>query len=109
MKATQVIASAFMAEVRRSRRKNKRDGIALDTGVFTISIADIEKALKPHQRSDPMTKLPVQYHQRLKVSDYFLAEKLPPHRKGVDLRIEIAKDMGGNEKAISCWPLCGMG
>ncbi|KAI1509870.1 Pol protein [Pyrenophora tritici-repentis] len=34
MKATQVMASAFMAEVRRSRRKNKGDGIALDTGLF---------------------------------------------------------------------------
>jgi hypothetical protein len=109
MKATQVIASTFMAKVRRSRQKNKRDSIALDTGVFTISIADIEKVLKPRQRSDPMTKLPVQYHQRLKVSDYFLAEELPPHRKAVDLRIEIEKDIDGNEKAISCGPLCGMG
>jgi hypothetical protein len=92
MKATQVIASAFMAEVRRSRRKNKGDGIALDTGVFAISIADIEKALKPRQRLDPTTKLPIQYHQWLKAFDYFLAEKLPPHRKGVDLHIEIEKD-----------------
>jgi hypothetical protein len=49
MKATQVMASAFMAEVRRSHRKNKGDGIALDTGIFTISIADIEKALRPRQ------------------------------------------------------------
>jgi hypothetical protein len=63
IRATQVMASAFIAEVRRSRRKNKRDGIALDTGVFAIFIADIEKALKPHQKSDPMTKLPVEYHQ----------------------------------------------
>jgi predicted aspartyl protease len=31
MKATQVMASAFLAEVRRSRGKNKGDGIALDT------------------------------------------------------------------------------
>jgi hypothetical protein len=62
MKATQVMASAFMAEVRRSRKKNKGDGIALDTRVFAISIVDIEKALKLRQRSDPTTKLPVQYY-----------------------------------------------
>jgi hypothetical protein len=58
LKATQVIASAFMAEVRRSQKKNKGDSVALDTGVFAISIADIEKALKPRQQSNPKTKLP---------------------------------------------------
>ncbi|KAG9375577.1 hypothetical protein A1F94_013866 [Pyrenophora tritici-repentis] len=73
MKATQVMASAFMAEVRRSRRKNKGDGIALDTGLFAVSIADIEKALKPRKRSDPKTKLPPQYHQWLKAFDHFLS------------------------------------
>jgi hypothetical protein len=56
------MASAFMAEVRRSRKKNKGDGVALDTRVFAISIADIEKALKPRQRTDLKTKLPPQYH-----------------------------------------------
>jgi hypothetical protein len=109
MKATQVVASAFIAEVRRSRRKNKGDSIALDTGVFAISIADIEKALKPRQRSDPMTKLPVQYHRWLKAFDHFLAEKLLPHRKGIDLHIEIEKDQDGNEKTIPWAPLYGMG
>ncbi|KAI1687666.1 Pol protein [Pyrenophora tritici-repentis] len=108
MKATQVMASAFMAEVRRSRRKNKGDGIALDTGLFAVSIADIEKALKPRKRSDPKTKLPPQYHQWLKAFDHFLAEKLPPHRKGVDLHIEIEKDQDGNEKTIPWGPLYGM-
>jgi hypothetical protein len=91
IRATQVMASAFIAEVRRSCRKNKGDGSALDTGVFAIFIADIEKALKPHQKSDSTTKLPVEYHQWLKAFDYFLAEKLSPHRKGVDLHIEIEK------------------
>jgi dihydroxyacetone kinase len=62
MKATQVMASAFMAEVRRSRKKNKGDGVALDTRVFAISIADIEKALKPRQQTNLKTKLPPQYH-----------------------------------------------
>ena len=109
MKATQVIASVFMAEVRRSRRKNKRDSIALDTRVFAISIIDIEKALRPRQRSDPKMKLPVEYHQWLKAFDRLLAEKLPPHRKGVDLHIEIEKDQDGNEKNIPWGPLYGMG
>jgi hypothetical protein len=103
------MASAFMAEVRRSRKKNKGDGVALDTRVFAISIADIEKALKPRQRTDLKTKLPPQYHQWLKAFNYFLAEKLPPHRKGVDLHIKIEKDHDGNEKTVPWGPLYGMG
>jgi hypothetical protein len=45
----------------------------------------------------------------LKAFNYFLAEKLPPHRKGVDLYIEIEKDHDGNEKTVLWGPLYGMG
>jgi hypothetical protein len=45
----------------------------------------------------------------LKAFDYFLAEKLTPHRKGVDLHIEIEKDQDGNKKTIPWGPLYGMG
>jgi hypothetical protein len=41
------MALAFLAEVRRSKRKNRENGTNLNTGVFAISIANIEKALKP--------------------------------------------------------------
>ncbi|KNG46626.1 hypothetical protein TW65_06673 [Stemphylium lycopersici] len=108
LEATLVVASVFMAEVTRSRKKKQGDGIDLDTSVFAVSMADIEKALKPRQRSDPKTKLPPQYHQWLKAFDQFLADKLPPYRKGVDLHIEIEKDQDGNEKTIPWGPLYGM-
>lgn len=108
LKITQVNAAAFMADVRKSRQENQQNGINLDTNVYAVSIADIEKALKPRQRSDPKTKLPPQYHQWLKAFDQFLADKLPVHRKGVDLQIEIEKDGNGNEKTIPWGPLYGM-
>jgi hypothetical protein len=63
LKATQVMAASFMAEVRRNRNANRRNGIDLDTGVYAVSIADIEKALKPRQRLDPKIKLLIQYHE----------------------------------------------
>ncbi|KAF7572440.1 hypothetical protein PtrM4_099400 [Pyrenophora tritici-repentis] len=40
--------------------------------------------------------------------DHFLAKKLPPHRKGVNLHIKIEKDQDGNEKTILWGPLYGM-
>jgi hypothetical protein len=103
------MASAFMAEVRRDKRKNRENGINLNIGVFAISIADIEKALKPRQRSDPKTRLPPQYHEWLNTFDRSLAKKLSPHWKGVDLHIEVEKDQDGNEKTIPWGPLYGMG
>jgi hypothetical protein len=45
----------------------------------------------------------------LKAFNYFLAEKLPPHRKGVDLHIKIKKDHDGNEKTVPWGPLYGIG
>jgi hypothetical protein len=45
----------------------------------------------------------------LKAFDWFLANRLPPHRKGVDLHIEVEKDQDGNEKTIPWGPLYGIG
>ena len=58
-----MIASVFIAEVRRSHRKNKEESIILNTRVFTISITDIKKVLKPRERSDPIIKLLVKYYK----------------------------------------------
>jgi hypothetical protein len=60
------MAASFMAEVRRNRNANRRNGIDLDTGVYAVLIADIKKALKPRQRLDLKIKLPIQYHEWLK-------------------------------------------
>jgi hypothetical protein len=52
--------------------------------------------------------LPTQYHKWLKAFDQFLANKLPRHRTGVDLQIELEKDQNGKEKIIPWGPLYGM-
>lgn len=56
VKIKQVMASVFMAEVRRDKRRQ-------GTGVFSVTLKDIDKALKPKTRTDPKEKLPKHYHQ----------------------------------------------
>ncbi|KAI0996911.1 hypothetical protein K3495_g11272 [Podosphaera aphanis] len=48
--------------------------------VMTISIEDIEEALKEKLRIDPAEKLPEIYHEYLAVFSKDEADKLPPHR-----------------------------
>ncbi|KAL1954303.1 hypothetical protein VTO42DRAFT_1413 [Malbranchea cinnamomea] len=61
--------------------------------VFAVSLADIDKALKPKSYTDSRTKLPKHYHQFLDVFDRKRAETLPPLRgEGVDHRIELTED-----------------
>ncbi|ERF68926.1 hypothetical protein EPUS_09504 [Endocarpon pusillum Z07020] len=60
-----------------------------DCEVFAVSLRDIEKALKPKETIDPRTRLPEQYHEFLSLFDKAAADKLPPHRPGVDHKIEL--------------------
>ena len=65
--------------------------------VFAASIADIQKALAPKaQLSLEQIKnlLPLSYRHQLLVFDPNQAAKLPPHRPGVDHRIELIKEDG---------------
>ena len=48
--------------------------------VMTITIEDIEQALKDKPRSDPSLKLPKIYHEFLSVFSIEEADKVPPHR-----------------------------
>lgn len=78
------------------------------TQVFAASIADINKALKNKQYTDPRTKLPLQYHEFIKVFDRKEAEQLPPLRgPGTDHAIELeSKD--GKQPEVPWGPLYSM-
>ncbi|KAI0994838.1 hypothetical protein K3495_g13345 [Podosphaera aphanis] len=76
--------------------------------VFAASMADKNKALAGEQRSDPIAKLPVQYHKNLDGFDHRRAELLPPLRgQGIDHGIEI-ENVDGKEAKVPWGPLYGM-
>jgi hypothetical protein len=60
--------------------------------VFSISIADIKKALVVRKETNPRTKLPEYYSKFLGIFDYLEAEKLLPLRgPGTNYIIELEK------------------
>jgi hypothetical protein len=63
-----------------------------DCQIFAVSLHDIEKALKPKEIVDPRNKLPREYYEFLPLFDKTAADKLPPHRPGVDHKIELLPD-----------------
>ncbi|KAI1004395.1 hypothetical protein K3495_g3815 [Podosphaera aphanis] len=76
--------------------------------VFAASMADINKALAGKQRSEPIAKLPVQYHEYLDVFNHRRADLLPPLRgQGIDHGIKI-ENFHGKEAKVPWGPLYGM-
>ncbi|THC88329.1 hypothetical protein EYZ11_012227 [Aspergillus tanneri] len=73
-----------------------------------VTMADIEKALRPKAVTDPKVKLPQQYWPWLDVFSQQLADQLPPHRPGIDHRIPLEKDANGKEASPPYGPLYGM-
>ena len=71
-------------------------------------MADIDKALRPKPKIDPMEKLPPQYHKWSQAFSQQLADQLPPHRPGVDLKIDVLQDEHGREKPLPWGPLYSM-
>jgi transposase InsO family protein len=106
----QVTASVFKAILQRGRKS--KQGIR----IFSASLWDIEKALeklnKAEEPTDPKTKLPIFYHDRINLkifSPEIIGEgHLPPHRPGIDHAIELEKDEYGREKAVPWGPLYNM-
>ncbi|KAL1953147.1 hypothetical protein VTO42DRAFT_3547 [Malbranchea cinnamomea] len=87
VKVNEISATAFKMWVRRSKMDKEK------VQVFAVSLADIDKALKPKSYTDPRIKLPEHYHQFLDVFDHKRAETLPPLRgEGVDHWIELTED-----------------
>lgn len=97
----QVMASVFAGYVRRSRKQP-----ALQ--VFKVSMADIEKALKPKTPKEFQTKLPEAYREFVRLFDPQEADKLPPSRKNVDHEIHLEKDQDGREAEPPYGPLYNM-
>ena len=54
----------------------KQKGIKL----FSASLKNVEKTLKPKQHTDPATKLPPELHDFFELFFHQEANKLPPHR-----------------------------
>jgi RNase H-like domain found in reverse transcriptase/Reverse transcriptase (RNA-dependent DNA polymerase)/Integrase zinc binding domain/Chromo (CHRromatin Organisation MOdifier) domain len=77
--------------------------------LFAASLADINKALQHKELTDPATKLPAWLNKRLRsLFDRREADKLPPHRPGVDHKIELERDAEGKTPAAPWGPLYNM-
>jgi predicted aspartyl protease len=101
--AFETTAAALGALIRRGRRRG-----ADKVTVFSASLRDIEKALRTKIRPDPRKKLPPQYHEYLDAFDRSIADRLPPHRRGVDHSIQLEKDSQGREHEVPWGPLYNM-
>lgn len=102
LKAALISATCFQTLVRRYKKTNPQS-----ITVAAVSIADIEKALQGKPSSDPRAKLPKEYWEWLPAFDKVEADKLPPHRKGVDHQI-VLESKGGEAPQIPSGPLYGM-
>jgi hypothetical protein len=76
--------------------------------VFAISMADINKALKAKEHLDPREKLPPIYQKfATTLFSRTEADRLPPHRPGIDHKIHLEKK-DGKEPEIPSGPLYSM-
>ena len=73
MNIVPVLAAAFIWNMKRKYKGQRVE-------VFSISIADIEKALAVRKETNPYMKLPEYYSEFLSIFDYSEAEKLLPLR-----------------------------
>ena len=73
-----------------------------------VTLDDIEKALRPRTDTDPKEKLPRHYWLWLDVFSQQLANKLPPHRPGIDHRIPLKRNAADIEESPPYGPLYGM-
>jgi hypothetical protein len=96
-----VSAPAFGYLLRKSRRDSS-------VKIFSASIADIDKMLKPKVLIDPREKLPAEYHDYLDVFSRTLAERLPPPRPGIDHKIVLEKTPDGKDPEVPWGPLYSM-
>ena len=68
--------------------------------MFSVSIADIKKALIVRKETDPRTKLPEYYSKFLGIFNRLEAEKLPPlYGPGTNYTIKLEK-VNGKEPAV---------
>lgn len=80
--------------------RKKQGSVAADLAVFRISLEDIEKTLRKKtvlSNADLLKKLPPEFHDLVKLFNKKEADKLNPHKPGVDHVIKIGKDDQGRE------------
>lgn len=95
-----ISAGVFLATVRRARKSSKSE----ETKLFSVTLADIQKALAPAKKSTKsLERLPPQYAEYIELFKKKLTDKLPPHRPGCDHEIRIESG-----KEIPWGPLYGM-
>ena len=58
---------------------------------------DIDKALARKKYINPAGKLPKALYKHLELFNEVAADRLPPHREGVDHRINLLKDEDGKD------------
>jgi transposase InsO family protein len=83
----QLSANSFQYYIKKANRNTS-------TQIFAISTADIDKALRGKPKEDPKTKLPSWLQDCTKLFDRKEADSLPPHRPGIDHRIELETQDG---------------
>ena len=92
-----------MGMLRRARRESEKK-----YEIFSASLADIDKALARKKYVDPASKLPKVLLKHLELFNEVAADKLPPHRDGVDHKVNLLKDEKGHELAVPWGPLYNM-
>jgi len=106
--AHHVMSSTFAAHV---NRLHKQLGGNASSYIMKFSITDIDKALKPkkiYTISELKELIPTHFHDLLPLFTPTEADKLPPHRPGIDHHIELTKDTNGKEHPIPWGPLYNM-
>ncbi|KJZ69779.1 hypothetical protein HIM_10838 [Hirsutella minnesotensis 3608] len=100
-----VSAAVFTAECRRVKRRQKCNAFSIQA----ISLADIEKALRPKSPIDPSERVPADVLKEFRhLFSPEEAMKLPPHRPGVDHEVNLQPDKNGNEPPVPWGPLYNM-
>lgn len=98
-----ISAISFSHLERKSRKSNSKIQVA------AISLADIEKALRPKEHVNPAKKIPSQYSEFLDLFDHDEAKKLPPLRgPAVDHDLELTPNQDGSIPEIPNRPLYNM-
>lgn len=107
--ARHVIAATFMGHVRRIR---KREGYgAARAAIFAISLRDIERALspkRPRSRQELLRIIPPRFHDLLPLFMKWEADKLNPHKPGIDHQIPFKKGPDGQDPPVPYGALYGM-
>jgi predicted aspartyl protease len=97
-RVTPVPASVYAALATRQRKtKNPR------TQIFAVTLADIEKALKPKptlSMEQVLVLIPKHYKSEAEAWNPTTASQLPPHRPGINHKIHLEKDANGKPRDV---------